>query len=171
MKNSLKKVGGFFKNVGGFFKKIFVFKKDGKINLKTVVPCGVALVAIIVVVAVVIFTGGPNQESKLKNKLELLGSDFYENFYYEQIGSTQGEKEEFLAKFKDLGIKVNLDNLIRHKNEEQAELQKEFVNEKTNQECNAQNTKVVIYPKESYGKKDYKIEVILDCGFETDNTK
>ena len=92
------------------------------------------------------------------------------NPQYKQIGDTKDAKAEFLAKFKDIGIKVNLDNLIRHNTEESDELKKEFVNSKTNEACDTNNTKVVIYPKDPYGEKDYKIEVILECGFETEET-
>ena len=31
-----------------------------------------------------------------------------------------------------------------------------------------ENTKVIIYPKSPYGKKDYTIEVDLVCGLEDD---
>ena len=32
--------------------------------------------------------------------------------------------------------------------------------------CNNKTTRAIIYPKSPYGKKDYKVEVELDCGFD-----
>ena len=171
MKNSLKKIGGFFKNVGGFIKKVFTFKSEGKFNLKKIVAFAAVLVLVVVLGVVFAVKNGNSQEKVLSNKLEQLGTDFYENFYYKQIGETKDARAEFLAKFKDIGIKVNLDNLIRHNTEESDELKKEFVNSKTNEACDTNNTKVVIYPKDPYNEKDYKIEVILECGFETESKK
>ena len=44
-------------------------------------------------------------------------------------------------------------------------------NSKTNQECDKTNSMVIIYPKEPYGKKDYRIDTNLVCGFELEETK
>ena len=71
-----------------------------------------------------------------------------------------------LKKYEELGIKVNLDNLSRYNNKENEELVKTFVNNKNNEACNLQDTKVIIYPKSPYNKTDYTIEVQLVCGFE-----
>ena len=38
-----------------------------------------------------------------------MGKDFYENFYYEQVGSTDEERADFLSKYESIGIKINLD--------------------------------------------------------------
>ena len=159
------------KKIGNFFKNVFNFKKEGKINTKKVI-CSIGIVAVIIAAVLCFALGNKNnQEAVLNSKLKELGVNFYEEFYYEKIGSTQEEKEEILKRFTDKGIKINLDNLIRLNNDGEEDLENLFVNKKTGSACDAANTKVIIYPKENYGKKDDEIETVLECGFESKKTK
>lgn len=97
-----------------------------------------------------------------------MGVQFYEDFYYNQIGKNETERKVFLEKYKDIGIKVSLDNMLRSKKTETTDENNPFINKETNEECNKNTSMVVIYPKEPYGKTDYSIDVILDCGFESE---
>ncbi len=103
--------------------------------------------------------------------VESMGKDFYENFYYEQVGSTDEERADFLSKYESIGIKINLDNLSRYGENKNADEISKFVNQKTKKACDKTNTKVVIYPQKPYNKTSYKIETQLDCGFDETNTK
>ena len=108
----------------------------------------------------------PNKERELTKLMEKMGSEFYTDFYYDSLSKLKKGKEleKTLSKFKDIGIKVNLDNLGRYDNEKNAEIVSKFkVNEK---ECDKLNTRVTIKPKSPYGKKDFDISVELDCDFE-----
>ena len=159
------------KKITAFFGKVFNFKKEGKLNVTKLVAF--VVVAVVIVVAAVIFgiKGTNNPEKVLTAKLSELGTDFYENFYYDQLGKSQEEREETLKKFSDKGIKIDLDNLIRLNSDNSEDLKSIFVNKKTGSSCDAKNTKVIIYPKEGYGKKDYKIETVLECGFNSKSEK
>jgi len=139
-------------------------EKVEKVNKKRVIFIAIILILFIGVITFV-FLHNTN-EKKLERSLRDMGKDFYENYYYDQTGETEKEKEAFLAKFKTVGIKVNLDNLSRYKNEENAEKIKAFVNKDTKKECNKETTRVIIYPQEKYGKTDYDLKVELDCGFD-----
>ena len=66
---------------------------------------------------------------------------------------------------------MSLDNLARYKKDESEEIIKKFVNSKTNHEWDKTNSMVIIYPKEPYGKKNYRIDTNLVCGFEVEETK
>ena len=123
------------------------------------------IIVLAVLAVVLIFAFSNNEEKKLTSELETLGKNFYESFYYDQIGSNDEERSKFLSKYSTIGIKVDLDNLSRTLDNKE-EILKKFVNSKTKQECNKTNTKITIYPKDPYKKSDYKLEVILDCGFE-----
>ena len=85
------------------------------------------------------------------------GADIDERVVEQQI-------VENIKKFETTGIKVDLDNLSRQSNESKEKV-KDFVNDK-NEECNKNNTKVIIYPKDPYGKTNYELEIQLDCGFD-----
>lgn len=141
--------------------------KNIKFNKKMVIIPAVILVVVLIVVLVLVFAKkGESQEVKLTNELKELGIDFYENFYYKQVGSNDEERSEFLEKYKDIGIKISLDNLSRYKTDETEEIVKKFVNNESKEECDRINSMVVIYPKEPYDKDSYTIDAMLECGYE-----
>lgn len=146
-----------------------------KMNLKKeqyYILGGIVLLVIIVISLFMIFGGkSKNESQKLSKELKQLGISFYEEFYYKQIGKTDEEKKVFLEKYTDIGIKVSLDNLARYKKNETETILKKFVNSKTNTECDKNSSMVIIYPKEPYGKNDYRIDANLVCGFEVEETK
>ena len=127
---------------------------------------GAILLLAIVAIGSFVFLFGNNQEKLLKDYLKEMGTDFYENLYYQQVGKDDEERKKFLNNFKDLGIKVSLDSLSRYKSSENKEKIDAFVNKSKNQDCDKNNTKVIIYPTDPYGQKDYRMELQLECGFE-----
>ena len=132
-----------------------------------IIAGAIVVVALLAVVIFLVIKGGSN-ESKLKDSLSDMGRDFYENFYYEQVGKSAEERTNLLSKFTTVGIKIDLENLSRYDNSKFAkDIKENFVNSKSKEKCNRTNTKVVIYPKSPYGKTDYTVEAILDCGFES----
>ena len=138
---------------------------------KMIQICAIAVGLIAIFAAVLFLTGGVklSQKDKLSDSLTKMGKEFYSEFYYEEIskGKTSKEVSEFLSKFQDVGIKVNLDNLSRYNDNANEEEIANFKNE-DGEACNKTNTRAVIYPKSPYGKEDYTIKVELDCGFETE---
>lgn len=142
--------------------------KKLKINKKRmiIIISFVVLVILIAIVALLLVNRGDSQEKVFTSRMEELGKDFYENFYYKQVGTTDEEKATFLQKYESIGIKVNLDNLARYNTTESSKILEEFINSKTKTECNKNNTQVIIYPKSPYNQTSYEMEVKLDCGFE-----
>lgn len=156
-------------------------KKKEKINIRELfldnkkgILIGLLIFTLIgiAIVLVFVFTNDSKKEQeetqkdKLNGYLSELGKSFYEDYYYDAIESkNEDAKRDFLSKFKDIGIKVDLDNLSRYNGNGLEEKTKEFKNEMKNEECNSKDTKVIIYPKEPYGKTDYELESVLECGF------
>lgn len=134
--------------------KIIDFYKDNK--YKIVIACIFVIVIFAIFIPVSFSVKG--QEQKLAEELKKVTANFYENTYYNQIGNDDGTRLSFLSKYASTGIKINLENLARTTNNTD-EILKKFNG------CNAKNTKAIIYPKESFGQKNYTIEVELDCGF------
>ncbi len=126
----------------------------------------VVLVVIIAIVSAILLLGKKSNETELNKSLEEMGKSFYENFYYEQIGTSSDERSNLLSKFTTVGIKIDLDNLSRYDNGKFKDEISKFVNNKTKEKCNKTNTKVTIYPKSPYGKTDYTVKTELDCGFD-----
>ena len=135
-----------------------------KLNKKTLAIVVAVLIVVILVILLVVF-GKKSNEKELESSLNKMGSSFYENFYYEQIGSSADDRTSLLSKFSTIGIKIDLENLGRYNDGEFKKDIKEFKNSLTGEKCNQTKTKVIIYPKSPYGKTDYKIETELSCGF------
>lgn len=135
-----------------------------KLNKKTLAIVVAVLIVVILVVLLVVF-GKKSNEKELESSLNKMGSSFYENFYYEQIGSSADDRTSLLSNFSTIGIKIDLENLGRYNDGEFKKDIKEFKNSLTGEKCNQTKTKVIIYPKSPYGKTDYKIETELSCGF------
>lgn len=135
---------------------------------KKIIIAITAAVLVLLVVAFLNLNGG-NQEEKLTKRLETVGTEFYTEFYYDQIsaGKTEEEVSEFLTRFVELGIKVDIDNLSRFNEDKYANIVEEFHNKKDNVACDIRNTKAIIYPVSPFGKTDFTVSSVLDCGFET----
>ena len=136
--------------------------KDFFANKRNVIICICALVVVVAGVVCAVLFWPKSNKAKLETELKEMGKSFYEDFYYDLVVKSNGV--ESISKFQSTGIKVDLDNLSRQKSENEEKI-KDFVNDK-GEACNKENTKVVIYPKDPFGKTDYQLEVQLDCGFE-----
>jgi ABC-type lipoprotein release transport system permease subunit len=147
--------------------KIKSWIEELKKDKKKMILFGVGIVVCIaIIILLIVLLSGNGEEEKLKKYMKEMGTAFYEELYYEQIGKNDEERANFLKKYKDLGIKINLDGLSRYKTEENQEKIDSFKNSKTNEACNNKDSKVIVYPQEPYGKKDYRMEIVLECGFE-----
>ena len=146
-------------------------KDMGKSNQTIIMYIGVILVLIILIVGGVFLFNNrgskDSQEKKFISRIEEMGKKFYEEFYFPMTGTTDEERATTVKQYETLGIKVSLSNLSRYNTEDSQAVLNEFVNKKTKKACDKENTKAIIYPTSPYGKKDYKIEVILECGFDS----
>lgn len=142
--------------------KDFIKKITG--NKKRLYLIIAGTISFIVIIVLIIILGFRTNEKKLNGLLEQMGIDFYENHYYNQSDKTETGRIDFVQKFKDKGIKINLDGLRQYPGNE--EIVEKFVNSKTKEKCNTENTRVIVYPEAPFGEKDYRIVVELDCGFD-----
>ena len=150
-------------------KKIIEFLKGNKKIL------AIALVVLVVVALgiVVALKVGKKEEvsekDRITKELETLGKKYYEDYYYVSSGNSEEEnsKEKYLKNFESVGLKINLENLLRYNNtlSKSDKVKVNFTNKDKNKKCDYEKSMVTIYPKEPYGKKDYKISVYVDCGF------
>lgn len=142
-------------------------------NKKILMIISGVIVALVAFVVGFMLLSGNSKEKELKELLEGMSRDFYENFYYDGVEKQKpgDEKIEFLERYSKIGIKLNLDNLSRYNTTENEEKIAEFVNPKTGKPCDKEKTRAIIYPKENYNKTDYTIELKLACGFENEETK
>ena len=138
-------------------------KLKGFFQNKKTIGIIIGCIVIVILIVLAIFAFKNFNKVNLDKSLINMGKDFYENFYYNQIGKDDAEKKEFLQKYESIGIKVSLDNLERYDSGKNKEEVAKFKNEKTGKECDKTNTMVVIYPQDPYEKTSYRIESILSC--------
>lgn len=94
-----------------------------------------------------------NKTESLNTILTNLGKKFYEENYYSRL-----DNKDKLADFQESGLNVSITNL-----EVILPLDEEIKRSLDDRKCNLDNTKIVIYPREPYGIKDYNIKVELVC--------
>lgn len=150
-----------------FKKKRNVKVGTNKINLGrfivATIICIIALILLILSGTKIIKAITFSKKDQLTIYLEDMGKDFYETFYYEQLGTTSKEREDFLNQYKDIGIKVSLETLSRYQGSKNIKIAEKFVDAKTKKACDRDSTKVIIYPKSPYKRDTYKLETVLDC--------
>ena len=128
---------------------------------KTIAIVAAAILLLLSCIATFIFLNGKD-ERKMTSTLIELGRDWYENSYYD--GFSESSRAEILARYKDSGFMINLENLSLHNSEATAEKLKIF---KIDEEggCDKEETKILIKPKEPYGKTDYHTQFYYSCEF------
>lgn len=141
-----------------FFKNAF----SAENRVKTIgIAAGIVVVIAVIIVLIVAKPFGNKDkkvEKQLNERMTELAKNFYENYYFDQVGS------EFVKGHAENGIKIDLANLARINNSDSQSVLDEFKN-KDGEACNTTTTKVTIYPKDPYGKTDYELKIELDCNF------
>lgn len=144
--------------------KIEVKKEKKPINKKLII--GIAAGAVIIIVLVILsITVFFNKERIITNKVKKMAYEYYSEYYYDSLkeGREKEDFEKIMAKFSGIGFKISLDNIVNIKNGKYKEEVESLGSKK--KKCDKLNTRAIIYPEKPYGKKDYRIEVELDCGF------
>ena len=141
-------------------------KKENKVvenNNKKIIMLAAGVIVIVLVIIGIVFgvksCNKGNDEKKLTNNLISIGKTFYEEFYYPQMESIQDDVKDYMKKFENTGIKVNLANLSKV-----SKVDKKLVESLSKAKCDEEKTSVRITPKSPYGKTDYDIEAELECG-------
>ena len=126
------------------------------------------IIAIVLIVILLGFIGfliynkftGVSPKTKAENKISELSDKFYEH-YYEQKAETISKEElkTFLSNYKDSGLIINLEDLQIYLDTFNIEDYSAF------DKCDKAGTKVIVYPTDPYGKKDYRKSYTLNCKF------
>lgn len=126
---------------------------------KVLIIGGVVVLVIVVLLVVFSFGATKGTSSKNQNKESLdtvltdLGKKFYEEHYYNSL-----DDKTKLANFQESGLNISLTNL-----DVIMPITDEVKTKLNAKKCDMDKTKVLIYPKNPYGAKDYTIKVELTC--------
>lgn len=140
-------------------------KKEKKpINKKLIIglAAGATIIIVLVILSITVFF---NKERIITNKVKKMAYEYYSEYYYDSLkeGRKKEDFEKIMDKYSGIGFKISLENISSIDNGKYKEEVKSFGSK--NKKCDKLNTRAIIYPEKPYGKKDYRIEVELDCGF------
>ena len=128
-------------------------------NKKNLVLIFALIALIIVVIVVVSINPFKKKEEKivsdttLEESIASVAINYYEDFY-----SKLDNPGDALKDFSEVGLTKHLTELNEFK-----EFDTEIANTLKEKECDYNTSKIIIYPEDPYGEKDYTFEVILDC--------
>lgn len=129
-------------------------KKKNLLKLVGIIV-GVLIIIALVILLIVKMTNGNTKDyqKEVENNIKNLVKDFYEGNYYNDTD------KKLIESFSKDGLKVSLNTLyVVSGNKDKVK------NPKTEKECDAEKTYVMIYPKSPYGKSNYDIKYYLNCG-------
>ena len=126
-----------------------------KLKIIILVIIGV-LIGIGVGIIVLINTKG-FKEKLINRELRAMTEEFY-GYYYDDYSGELSVKEN-MAKFKDSGLSINLGDLKIYL---ESRTGKKY-NSKRLEKCDVSKTRVIIYPKDPYGKKDIFLKFESSC--------
>ena len=125
-----------------------------KDNKKIVIIGGVLVVLLVIVIVLLMSLDGKEEPTiSLEDSLSNFGGKFYTDYYYQRT-----KDKNDLKKHKDNGLNLTITNL-----EVLMPLDKETKKMFDDKKCDYDNSKLIIYPKEPYGKNDYIVKVELTC--------
>ena len=96
-------------------------------------------------------------ESSITEELTTKANQYYEEYFYPTIE----DKDAFFPLIVDSGIILTVNNLNT-----MVQVEESTIIELKNNKCGLDDSKVIIYPSEPYGEKDYKVAVNLVCNQE-----
>ena len=124
----------------------------------------VIILAMMAVILTILLSSLQDPERIIEGKIEEISKDYYENYFYNQIGryNTAGDSvEDIVSKYSDTGFsRVTLNQLLYYDNSRHASLRPILT-----EYCDLENTYIKIYPYAPYGRTDYSIDYHYSCAY------
>ncbi len=105
-------------------------------------------------------------EKIVKSKIDTIASDYYENYFYEKLITSEKYTEskdldDILGRYKDNGLAtLNLRQLLLYDNQKNAEFAPYL-----KKYCDEENTYIKFYPEPPYSRTSYHIDYTYSCNF------
>ena len=138
-------------------------KKNRISNIKKVILTVIS-VASVLVVAVVVCAIFLNPESRVKNTISKMASEYYEDYLYASFSKSEAFKNdpaETMKLYEEHGFSsVSLRQLLLYdgrKNEKYSEELKKY--------CDEETTYVKFFPEAPYSKTNYRADYTYSCEF------
>ena len=120
----------------------------------------VIILAIFTVIIAVICALIFDTERAVKSTISSLATDYYENYFYENISTGNKDMTKTMEKFADTGFsKVTLRQLLLY-NQQNSNYKDLLL-----KHCDENTTSVTFYPESPYSKTSYRTEYSYSCSF------
>ena len=124
----------------------------------------VIVLAMMSVILTILFTTLSTPERVITHQVEAISTDYYENYFYDQIGSNATSNTsipEIMEKYLTRGFaKITLNQLLHFDNGRHSGAASTL-----STYCDLENTYIKIYPLEPFGRQDYRIDYHYSCEF------
>lgn len=118
---------------------------------------GISVLVVIIIGIIVLVNTTFFKDYLKKRDLRKITNTFY-GLYYDEHNKDNNIKK-YLSDFKNSGLGINLKDMQIYIEDRT----NSGTNYKTLEKCDIENTKVTIYPKDPYTKKDIDIKFDLSC--------
>lgn len=149
-----------------YAKKRTYKNKKSRTSLKGVkgVIIAVIVLAMFVGIFAIISSFFYTPERIIKSKIESIATDYYENYFYQDIASyktTQSQLEKTMEKYTKEGFaRITLRQLFFHKDEQHTDTA-----DTISKYCDQDNTYIQFFPVAPFGSTDYRVEYTYSCEF------
>lgn len=110
----------------------------------------------LMVVGFSIFNLIATPEFLVKNRINRIATDYYENYFYDSVPD-----HEALSIYKDTGLaKVSLRQLLLYSDKKHATSLEFF-----EKYCNLEKTSIKVFPEEPYERQNYHVDYAYSCNF------
>ena len=124
----------------------------------------VIILAVVVTLIGIIISFFLRSEHLTKSRIESLASDYYENYFYENLINSEnfsGDIEATMNKHIETGFTpITLRQLILHDQEKTASIA-----DSLRSNCDIERTTIKYYPVPPYSRTDYRVDYNYICNF------
>lgn len=125
----------------------------------------IIIIAMILVVSITTYSLIFTKENQIKWQFSKIATDYYENYYYQNLIKSSSNTEDiykYLEDHHEKGLQnITLNILLSYDNQKISD-HKNLLSEN----CDRNSTFIKIYPDPPYDKKSYHIEYTYSCGYE-----
>ena len=119
-----------------------------------------AIIGIIVLILLIgtIIILNASKETRIKLRIKNLAGTFYSYYYEENTDKKDKDKiKVFLSNYASSGLRIKLGDMETYLDTHKVE------NYNILKKCDKDKTKITIYPKFPYEKKDYDVKIKMSC--------
>ena len=139
-------------------------KNKNKFSLAQKLVIVIIGICFLIVILFLIFCLVNKPETRIKNTIDNLARDYYENYLYADFSTTsdfQNDPAAVMSRYEEYGFSsIPLRQLLLYDGKKNAEFAAEL-----KKYCDENNTLIKFFPEPPYGDRNYRINYTYTCEF------